>query len=376
MPLNPRPLRLEEVGGTAGFDPISAFLRPRAMHEELKKAIYDNAVRKAEAGVAEQMKNAELQRALLSNEILTPQAKHAEENFMADLLSKHLGNKGKNLDNQGKEIHLPFMKDELIENLNKLRLGNESTRINNELEGAKVPFASQLAQAEINYKNSRINSLAGRSFSSMPAAEKNLALGQARALGYSNTEASNLLNQGKTLEDLAEAKGFGRDAKEWPSPQHAPTGATLNRYQRSTSALAGVDAVEPFITKAMSPYASRYGNNISPALIKDILLNKNVEKASDALAAYALSPEVAALRVNALGGNVGIEAIRHIEDVSQSILNTLGLKPGSEIYEKTQKKITREIRKMQKAESNAIFGKKEKESSNVLTYNINTGEFE
>jgi len=198
--------------------------------------------------------------------------------------------------------------------------------------------------------------LAGKAFTSMPTVEKEYAISQARAFGYTGEQASRMFNQGYDLSTMAKAKGYDADnPSSWPAARGAPTTAIQTRIQRANSTIAALNAVEPSITASYAKYSPRFAN-VSPALIKDMLSGENPDNQADALAAYALYPEIAALRINAMGGNVGEGAIQHIADAAFQRLNTLGISPNSYVYQKVQKKVGQLIRQMNKAENSAIYG--------------------
>ena len=200
--------------------------------------------------------------------------------------------------------------------------------------------------------------LQGKAYNSMPSAEKAYAIAQARGFGYTGEQASKMFNQGWDLSSMAKEKGYDpEDTSKWPAAKGAPTAAIQTRIQRANSTLAALNAVEEDISQAYSEYAPRF-RNVSPFLIKDMISGENPDKQADILAAYALYPEISALRINAMGGNVGEGAIQHIADAAFSRLNTLGISPNSFVYQKIQKRIGQLINRMNKAENSSIYGQR------------------
>lgn len=200
--------------------------------------------------------------------------------------------------------------------------------------------------------------LAGKAYNSMPMVEKEYSLSQARGFGYTGEEASKLLNQGYDLRSMAQAKGYNpEDPTSWPTARGAPTTAIQTRIQRANSTLAALNAVDPEISAAYAKYSPRFAN-VSPALIKDMLSGENPDAQADALASYALYPEISALRINAMGGNVGEGAIQHIADAAFARINTLGISPNSFVYQKVQKRVMSLISKMNHAENAAVYGQR------------------
>lgn len=197
--------------------------------------------------------------------------------------------------------------------------------------------------------------LAGKSYNSMPSVEKEYAIAQARSFGYTGEQASRMFNQGYDLASMAQAKGYdGSNPSNWPIARGAPTTAIQTRIQRANSTLAALDAVEPTLSSAYSLYMPRF-HGVAPGLIKDMMTGENPDQQADAFAAYALYPEMQALRINAQGGNIGEGAIQHMADASFARLNTLGLSPNGLVYQKTMKRVGELISKMNRAENAAIY---------------------
>jgi hypothetical protein len=192
-------------------------------------------------------------------------------------------------------------------------------------------------------------------FDKMPAAQKAYAIDQAMGFGLSNTEATKRFRNGETIEDIAKEKGFDANKpNEWPAPIAPPTNVILSRQQRANVANAGLNAIDPIITKAMEPYASRW-NGKSLNMLVDAVKGKNVEQQSDAIAAGALAMEVAALRLNASGAPVGVKALEMMVDKAQNQLQVIGPTLSPEVYKKSQQKITKMINIINNAENKATW---------------------
>jgi hypothetical protein len=227
-----------------------------------------------------------------------------------------------------------------------------------------IQYLQESAQNDINYKKALTTSMqkniTSRPFERMPAADKAYALAQARGFGLTGEEASAFLQGGGTLRQLAESKGYkANDMTSWPMAQGAPTTAMQTRIQRANTTLAGLKAVEKDIKQAYSQYAPRF-KGVSPALIKDMVKGENIDKQADIFSVLMVGPEVNALRINALGGNVGIGALKHMEDLAYQRLNTFGLSPDSDVYKKTLDKANRMIEKMNMAENKALYQQQQK----------------
>ena len=159
------------------------------------------------------------------------------------------------------------------------------------------------------YLNARAQ---GYNYGKLPINTRNMMLAYAGGMGYTPSEANQRFIQGATLNDLAKEKGVQlSDVK----PTYAPTTQSLSLAQRRQAATSEIGAVTDDVTSALAPYARQFGG-INPKLAINQLMDTNPDAVSKYLAATALSPELAAMRVSALGGRVGIEAIKHIAQLT------------------------------------------------------------
>jgi hypothetical protein len=191
-------------------------------------------------------------------------------------------------------------------------------------------------------------------FETMPQAQKNQVLSRADGMGYTYDEANRLLINGKSLRDLAVAKGYRADGTDWPSPNYPITTGMLTQQQKANVAKAALDAVEPQTVKMTAPYAKRVAGGISPELIKDIVFDSNKDKASDALAGIAMQSAIQMSRGRIEAGPMGITALNKMIQTNLAGWNLMGFSPGSEIYTLTQKKIQKLLNKMNVAENRAM----------------------
>lgn len=204
--------------------------------------------------------------------------------------------------------------------------------------------ASQIKQlkdvAQTNLANKQAS---GYDFRLLPQNQKNLLQGYAMAMGYMPDEALRKFTQeNKTLYDLAAEKGIRPQDISNLTPIYAPTTANLTQIQRRNQALAEINKLEPTLTDAMKPYARRIAG-YSPQQIMDSIKGDDPDKQAQFWAAKALAPELASLRIKALGGQVGIEAMREVQDASMMNLKGLGVQFSPEILERTNHYITQWI---------------------------------
>lgn len=204
--------------------------------------------------------------------------------------------------------------------------------------------ANQAKESRRKYDEARTK---GYQFSQLPVDYKSEVLAQAAGLGYSPEEASSLLLSGKTIQDLAREKGFP-DLNKLPSPIFALTAPGRTQLQRRQQALAELNAVSSDMRDAISYYQPRIKGN-SPRQIVDALKGTNKDKQAKFLAAKALQPELAAIRLRMANGNVGIEAIREMVNASLGKIDVPESLVGSDVYSKAQDYIDKWINKMAEA---------------------------
>jgi hypothetical protein len=203
--------------------------------------------------------------------------------------------------------------------------------------------------------------LAAKSFTSMPYAEKNFAIAQARALGLTSTEAMKKFISGQTINDLAAEKGFDRnDPSSWPAAKPAPTTAMLTQQERANVAQAGISAIEPFVTRSLAPYVKQW-NGTSLQQLQDVMKGRNKEEQGHALAAAQLSIDLQALRARAAGAPIGITLLKEMLETSQSSLKTPGLIRDPEVYKIAARDMRKYISDLNRAENNALFYKGQQE---------------
>jgi hypothetical protein len=241
--------------------------------------------------------------------------------------------------------------------LGNSQLGQQSNN-NFDVRGL-VNSLLQKPQIDLNYKKAATESMnqniKSKSFLGMPVAERGYFESQGRGFGLPAGAATKLGMQNYDLGDIAQMQGYDRNKPEtWPLPKSAPTTATLTRLQQSNVATAGIQSLEPFITKNISPYVKQW-NGISIDQLKDIVGGGNKEKLGKALAAGALSMDLNLLRGRQAGAPIGIEQLREAMDASQSRLNTPEILRDPEVFKIAQKYIRQELEKLNIAENRAAY---------------------
>lgn len=205
------------------------------------------------------------------------------------------------------------------------------------LQNLNVDKNQKLARTD--YYNKMAQS---KNWASVPVDQKNQLLSQAAGFGISADEATNQFISGKTLSQMAQEKGFPNDQTQWPSPIYPTTKAAQTLIQKRAQSLNEINSLNPILTDAIKPYASRY-SGYSVQQVLDAIRNDEPDKQAKYLAAQALIPEMAALRVRAMNGNVGIEAIREVTNASGMRIKTFQPLVTPEVWEKSQQYIDKWI---------------------------------
>lgn len=300
--------------------------------------------------------------------------------------------------------------EELANSLHKLRLENEPERFKTSQEGEKLqqalqeadlsqrekeansPFGGKFAPGAIGqsmyleaigkqygtespeYKSAKRYSEADLSnmqnrgskpptqnhsllFRSLPVDERRRVISTAVAMGYDPIEAVQRLSKGETLNDLAEGKQTNLKDVDAKYPLSAPAITALNNRQAFQKE---IENLEKNISEPMSLVSKKYWG-YSPEQMWGVISGKHSpDQQGKILAARALQPELAALRLRAAGGQVGIEAIREMQHAALGKLNILEPLVSSEAYEAMNKYIGKYLE-----EAVSTYNKQIKEGSRL-----------
>jgi len=322
----------------------------------------------------------------IANQINATKSRFEEPRNVADLIQKHLENTHKELENK---YYGPNIESEIgFRGAQSSHLGAETNKLNQMLPQELIAQQLQNKQRQIDLdplmqspetktiyalqksgiitpekaKDLLTNIIQNNnkltSFDRMPVLTKNASIAQGMAFGNSETQAYNDLRAGKTLEQMAQEAGFDPKRPEtWPQKSYNPTTATVTRQQRSNVAQAGIEAIEPQITKSLAPYAKKW-NGVSLLQLKQSLAGTNDEEIGKAIAAAAAGKELAALRLTSGGITPGINALRDTIQGAKLNLNTPDLALNPKQFEAAQNEIGRIIKTLNTAENEAAFGKK------------------
>lgn len=223
------------------------------------------------------------------------------------------------------------------------KLANSNNPVVNNVTGGNGGFNPiEALQNAIESEGKRKNAFANLntkkanafSFNSLPVDDKKQLIAQARGMGLNADEASRRLSGGESLDQIAESEGF--DKNNLPNSIYAATGSDVSKVHFREAALNEMNYLEEKTTDALAPYSQRIFE-FSPKQIMDEISGKNPDQQARALAAIAITPEMAALKIKAQGGNVGIEAVREMIDASMNRTRNFQSLVKPEIYKSAQK---------------------------------------
>lgn len=168
-------------------------------------------------------------------------------------------------------------------------------------------------------------------FRALPANEKAAEIAQGNAMGLSPIQTEAVINSGRTMSDVA--KELGYDQNKLPNKRYSPTNRTVGNLQNREVAAAELNVLEKKVSSALAPY-SRKVANYSPLQVAEAIRGENTDGQARFLAARAIQPEIAGLRLKIAGGNVGITAIQEMVDASLGHSKVYEAAVSPEVYQK------------------------------------------
>lgn len=208
-------------------------------------------------------------------------------------------------------------------------------------------------------------------YGTLTADQKRRWIGQAEGMGVGANEAREFFNKGGSIQDLAEAKGV--DPNNLPESIYAPTTTDITRAHFRQQAVAEIDAIQPLITEALAPYAQRVAG-FSPVQIAEAIQGDNPDGQAKFLAAKALMPELSALRIKAMGGQVGIEAIREVQAASMASLSSFQGLVSPEVYTAAQQYMQEWINSASKTANAMAFNPERGQNKEIGSSNTNNNQ--
>ncbi len=217
----------------------------------------------------------------------------------------------------------------------------------------------------------------GTGFDKLPVDEKKRAIGLTTAMGIDPVEGAHLLRSGKTLEEIAKEKN--QDLGDLV-PVYPLGTENVKQLQKRSGYVAELKNLEGKVAEPLSKYPAKF-RGYSLDQIADSLDNANPDEMGKVLAARALSPEIAALRLKVAGGNIGIEAINELTNKSMQQMNVIEGLVDTPTYLATQKYITEWLEDaansfQKNQEDYGRLKSKKQNESGIKVYNPATGRLE
>lgn len=209
------------------------------------------------------------------------------------------------------------------------------------LYGPNAPQTKSAAQAlqnDINYKQQRGGYYRA---SNMTPQGKLEYIAMAQGMGITPMEAAKYIAKGVSLKDLAKQQGV---SLKNVTPIYPATTGAITQTQKRSAAVAEVNSITPFITNALAPYARSFAG-YSPTQIADALSNDNPDKQARFLAARTLVPEMSAMRIRALSGQVGVEAMKEVAQQTYGRLKIFRSLVSPQVFTKAQQYVDAQITK-------------------------------
>lgn len=198
--------------------------------------------------------------------------------------------------------------------------------------------AFETGQEHISTLTSRTKDItAGTPYDKLPVDEKKRAIGLTTAMGIDPIEGAKLLRSGKSLQDIADDNNVDLATLD---PIYPPAGENVKQTQRRTGFASELKNLEDNIVGAMGEYQNKlFGYSLEQ--IADASSGEDPDKQGKVLAARALQPELASLRLKVMGGNIGIEAIRELQSKSLGNLKIIEPLVSPKAYLAMQKYMTK-----------------------------------
>jgi hypothetical protein len=199
-------------------------------------------------------------------------------------------------------------------------------------------------------------------WSLMPPTAKENLIARGNDLGIRPDELVQGMASGKTFDQIANEHGFGTEEAHNAAAKYLPTSQNVTRENTRQKNLAELNVLEKHVSDAMAPYISTYFD-YSPKQVADAFGGKNQDDLAKYLAARALQPELASLRIKAMEGNIGQGAIEEIVHSALGKSKILQSQVTPQVYRKMNHYINDWIGEGSKAATESIYGKSNKSQS-------------
>lgn len=242
------------------------------------------------------------------------------------------------------------------------KLGDIYGRDSDIYKKAKQAMEMRLAKDQdlINYRESLTQN---RAWNALPSSAQEYALGVGRVLGLDPIEVQKQVGEGKTMADIAAEMGV--DITTVDPDYYAQPGNILDVKKREGTQ-AALNAITEEVSEGMAPYAGKF-RGYSIAQVANAVSGESPDKQAKFLAARAMQPEIAAMRVSVGAGNVTEGMISGMVDKALGNASIVEASVTPKVYSKMQGYLDKWLNQSTKALSKSTYGttKKRADSPDV-----------
>ena len=194
---------------------------------------------------------------------------------------------------------------------------------------------------------------AGNQFDKLPVNDKKQSVALMKGMGVDPVEAVAYLRQsGNSPSKYAENIGVDITTV---IPDYAAGEQNIKEAQQAEAYMREMETLEDHINEGLGEYQNKI-MGYSFNQIADSADGKNDDKVAKALAARALQPELIALRLKIMKANVGIEALRELEEKSLGSLKIIDSLVDKKIFNKAQEYMSKWINEAGTRRNKALIG--------------------
>jgi hypothetical protein len=265
-------------------------------------------------------------------------------------------------------------------NMIKAKYGEDSQVYKDAKERYDVDVAHQKATTD-----RQVNLINSGQFRMLNADDKRRVIAYAASpeLHYTPDEAAKELSSGKTLQDLANARGVNLADVH---PNYALTTPVITQSQTRNAFISEIGELQKDLIEPLAKVSRKVGG-YSPELLWGQISGKmSPEEQGKILAANALQPELAGLRARTLGAqNVGIELVKEMETKALADLKTVEGLVSPEAYRSMSYHINNYIERANEAFNRSLYNQSQLGGSSnrgepnkkaTKRFNRETGKFE
>lgn len=248
-----------------------------------------------------------------------------------------------------------------------------------EIEAAYNEIHGRKAEHEETIINRSKDVVAGNAFDKLPTNDKKQSVALMKGMGVDPVEAVSYLRQkGNSPSTYAQEKGIDINAVQ---PDYALGEQNVKDAQRASAYMDEIDTLDKHINEGLGKYQNKI-LGYSLEQIADAAEGSNPDEQGRALAARALLPELNALRLKIAGGNIGIEALRELEEKSLGKMNVIESLIDTPTYNAAQKYMRQWIEEAGRTRINSLNkfsmlkSKLKKGAKPERVYDLATGRWE